>query len=94
MIIDAHTHIFPDHQAETILQNTARMFNVPTYGNATASDLLSKMDDCGIDYAVIHMVAPLPSGVQETNAWLMNLRQDRLIKFGTLHPKYKNYADE
>ena len=94
MIIDAHTHIFPDHQAASVLQHTARMFNVPVYGTGTASDLLSQMDSAGIDYAVIHMVAPSPSQVKETNTWLINLKQDRFIKSGTLHPFFKNNADE
>jgi len=94
MIIDAHTHIFPDHQAASVLQATARMFNVPTYGAATAADLLARMDECGIDYSVIHMVAPVPSRVRDTNTWLINLRQDRFIKFGTLHPKFKQYPEE
>ena len=94
MIIDAHTHIFPDHQAAAALQAAARMFNVPTYGTATADNLLSRMDSCGISYAVIHMVAPTPSMVQNTNTWLINLCQDRFIKFGTLHPRFSKNKDE
>ena len=35
MIIDAHTHIFPDNQAPVFLKNTAEMFNVKTFGLAT-----------------------------------------------------------
>jgi hypothetical protein len=94
MIIDAHTHIFPDHQAASVLQATARMFNVPTYGTATAADLLARMDACGIDYSAIHMVAPVPSLVRDTNTWLIKLRQDRFIKFGTLHPHFKQFPEE
>lgn len=94
MIIDAHTHIFPDEQATTVLSNTARLFNVPTYGAAKADDLLYRMDTSGISRAVIHMVAPLPSHVVSTNTWLINLKQNRFIKFGTLHPAQTNVNDE
>jgi len=94
MIIDAHTHIFPDEQAAAILQRTAGLFNVPTFGTATAADLLRRMDACGIDRAVIHMVAPLPSQVVSTNSWLIQLRQERFIKFGTLHPAHALFRDE
>ncbi len=94
MIIDAHTHIFPDKYAATILQATAKMFNVPTFGAATAADLLEKMDGCGISHAVIHMVSPTPSGVSDTNTWLIQLKQDRFIKFGTLHPGFKKIEEE
>ncbi len=94
MIIDAHTHIFPDQQAAAVLKKTAQLFNVPTFGAATADDLLRTMDACGISRAVIHMVAPLPSQVSPTNTWLINLRQTRFIKFGTIHPSQSNFKDE
>ena len=94
LVIDAHTHIFPDSQAASILQNTARMFNVRTYGAATASDLIEQMDKNGIAFAAIHMVAPGPAHVRDTNSWLIGLDRDRLIKFGTLHPDYRNVRDE
>ncbi len=94
MIIDAHTHIFPDNQAKSILANTARMFNVRTYGTATAADLLSQMDKNGVHYSVIHMVAPGPSSVRDLNTWLIGLNQQRFIKFATLHPLFKDYRNE
>lgn len=94
MIIDAHTHIFPDEQAVFVLNKTARMFNVPTFGAATADDLLRRMDICEISKAVIHMVAPIPSQVASTNTWLINLKQNRFIKFGTIHPSLSNFKDE
>jgi len=94
MIIDAHTHIFPDHQAAAALQATSRMFGVPTYGAGTAADLLARMDACGIASAVVHMVAPVPAMVRDTNAWLVRLRQDRFIKFGTVHPRFSRNDEE
>jgi uncharacterized protein len=94
LIIDAHTHIFPDTNAAAILQNTAKMFNVPTFGAATVADLLEKMDSCGIGYAVIHMVSPTAGGVIDTNTWLIKLKQYRFIKFGTLHPGFKKTKEE
>ena len=94
MIIDAHTHIFPDSQAAVFLKNTAEMFNVKTYGLATESDLISRMDENQISYSVIHMVAPYPTGVKETNNWLINLIQPRFIKFGTVHPAFIDFKEE
>jgi predicted TIM-barrel fold metal-dependent hydrolase len=94
MIIDAHTHIFPDEQAAAVLSKTANLFNVPTFGTATADDLLRRMDANKISRAVIHMVAPLPSQVAPTNTWLINLRQKRFIKFGTIHPSQPDFKNE
>ncbi len=94
LIIDTHTHIFPDTYAAAVLQSTAKMFNVPTFGKATAADLLEKMDAEGISFAVIHMVSPTPTGVIDTNTWLIRHQQERFIKFGTLHPLFKKCDDE
>jgi len=94
MIIDAHTHIFPDKQAAAVLNKTAKLFNIPTFGTATANDLLRTMDANEVDMSVIHMVAPLPTQVEPTNTWLINLNQNRFIKFGTLHPAQTNFHDE
>jgi hypothetical protein len=94
LIIDAHTHIFPDEIARQILETTARNFNIKTYGKGTAADLISQMDKHEIRYAVVHMVAPTPASVKETNSWLIRLKEERLIKFGTLHPRLKNLPQE
>ena len=94
LIIDAHTHIFPDEIARQILETTARNFKIKTYGAGTAADLISQMDKHGIRYAVVHMVAPTPASVKETNSWLIRLKEERLIKFGTLHPRLKNLPQE
>jgi predicted TIM-barrel fold metal-dependent hydrolase len=93
-IIDAHTHIFPDEIARQILETTARNFKIITFGAGTAADLIAQMDKHGIRYAVVHMVAPTPASVKETNSWLIRLKEERLIKFGTLHPRLKNLPQE
>jgi len=94
MIIDTHTHIFPDNAAEGILTFTARKFNVKVYGNGTAADLIAHMDANKVSHAVIHMVAINPKAVQAINTWLINLSEPRFIKFGTLHPHQQDYKQE
>jgi hypothetical protein len=94
LIIDAHTHIFPDEIARQILATTARNFKIKTYGCGTAADLISQMDQYEIRHAVVHMVSPTPASVKETNSWLIRLKEERFIKFGTLHPGLKNFSEE
>jgi len=94
LIIDAHTHIFPDYIAQRILETTARNFRIKTYGKGTAADLISQMDKHEIRYAVVHMVSPTPASVKDTNTWLIRLNEERLIKFGTLHPRLKSLHQE
>jgi predicted TIM-barrel fold metal-dependent hydrolase len=94
MIIDAHTHIFPEKSAENILRITSKKFKVKVYGKGTASDLIAQMDENGVNYAVIHMVAVNPKATHMINTWLINLSQPRFIKFGTLHPHQQDYKQE
>ena len=94
VIIDTHTHIFPDTSAASILELTGKKFKVKVYGKGTAEDLISKMDENGINYAVIHMVALNPRAVKKINTWLITLKEPRFIKFGTLHPSFKGFKEE
>ena len=94
VIIDTHTHIFPDTSAASILELTSKKFKVKVYGKGTAEDLISKMDENGINYAVIHMVALNPRAVKKVNTWLITLKEPRFIKFGTLHPSFKGFKEE
>jgi predicted TIM-barrel fold metal-dependent hydrolase len=94
MIIDAHTHIFPDNAAENILTFTARKFKVKVYGKGTAADLIAHMDANKVSHAVIHMVAINPKAAEAINTWLINLSEPRFIKFGTIHPHQQDYKQE
>jgi predicted TIM-barrel fold metal-dependent hydrolase len=94
MIIDAHTHIFPEKSAENILRITSQKFKVKVYGKGTASDLIAQMDENGVNYAVIHMVAVNPKAARMINTWLINIFEPRFIKFGTIHPHQHDYEQE
>lgn len=94
MIIDTHTHIFPDAHAERILQFTARQFKVKVYGRGTASDLLSQMDEGGVAHAVVHLVATTAQSVKDFNTWLIHLKEPRLVKFGTVLPMQQDCREE
>lgn len=94
IIIDAHTHIFPDTDAEKILKSTAQQFKVKVYGKATASDLIAQMDENDVHHAVIHMVALTARKVKEMNTWLISLKEPRFIKFGTVLPFQHDYRQE
>jgi predicted TIM-barrel fold metal-dependent hydrolase len=94
IIIDTHTHIFPDTDAERILKSTSQQFKVKVYGKGTASDLIAQMDENNVFHAVIHMVALHPQRVKEINTWLISLREPRFIKFGTVLPFQLDYQRE
>lgn len=93
MIIDFHTHIFPDDLAQkalsTILSNINNIYNPAT--NATKADLLKKMDEWGIDISVVQPVITKQSQMQNTNKWAKSICSDRIISFGGIYPHTDNY---
>ncbi len=97
MIIDAHTHIFPDPVAgkaiNTIVENGDG--RVEYYSDGTLNGLLNSMNDAGVDYSV---VLPVATNLGQGNGILKWIRtiaplSRRTIFFGSVHPfdpDYKN----
>lgn len=94
LIIDTHTHIFPDNAAARILESTKKKFKIKVYGKGTATDLISRMNESNITYAAVHMVAVNPRTVKEINTWLIGIKEPRFIKFGTIHPSAEDFKQE
>ncbi|MCL2057528.1 MAG: amidohydrolase family protein [Oscillospiraceae bacterium] len=71
MIIDIHTHVFPDD----IARGTIRMLSEKTgnkyelSGDGTVSTLLKNMDDWGIDVSVVQPVVTKQSQTRKVNEW-------------------------
>lgn len=95
MIIDFHTHYFPDDLAEramgTILENVPVMNNSL---NGTLNDLIKGMNDNNISKSVTLPVATKPEQVEIINKGAANLKNDKIIPFGSLHPLTDNFIEE
>lgn len=93
MIIDFHTHVFPDDLAEKALSTLlANIHNLYTpVSNATLSSLVKNMDEWNIDISVVQPVITKPSQMQKTNEWASSICSDRIISFGGIHPQTDNY---
>lgn len=95
MIIDAHTHIYPDHVAgkavSTILGNTRGQVDAHTDG--TFDNLLSSMETAGVDLSIVLTVATSKEQGCGIIKWLKQVigRTPRLIYFGSVHPHDPNY---
>jgi len=95
MIIDAHTHIYPDSVAgkaiNTIIENGEGI--VKSYTDGTYSSLLSSMDNAGIDYSIVLPVATSPEQGNGILQWIRNIKpkSKRIIFFGSVHPLDSNY---
>lgn len=97
MIIDFHTHIFPDKIASRtieILENniTERGREGKAVIPATLDALLGSMDRNGIDYSVVMPIATTLTQSASINNFAENVNNtDRLFSFGSLHPMQENW---
>ncbi len=94
MIIDFHTHAFPEKIAsrtiETLIGNTARISDYPmkNYTDGTARGLLEAETRAGVDLAVVLPIVTNPKQTETVNrvAKETNEANCGLYSFGSLHP--------
>ena len=93
MIIDFHTHIFPDSLAPRALAALVRgvaaspmEFKTAPCTDGTEKGLVRDMDKGGISRAVLLPVATKPSQAESINKWELGLGSERLIPFGAHFP--------
>ncbi len=88
MLIDFHVHAFPDFLASKAVPLLAEKGGIPYFGDGTVSNLIAKMDECGVDRSVILNIATNPK--QQTNvnnfAIEINYANPRLYALGSLNP--------
>ncbi|MEE1086059.1 MAG: amidohydrolase family protein [Schaedlerella sp.] len=98
MIIDFHTHTFPDSIAEKVIHNLANACGTAPASNGTVSELLLSMKEASIDYSVSLPVMTNTKQVESINHNIIQqkevLEQRGIIAFGGIHPDYENYKQE
>lgn len=91
MIIDAHTHIYPDDVADralsTVMENGNGLVNIHTDGKY--SGLVASMNKAGIDYSIVLPVATGPGHGKNILEWVRKVAplSKRIIFFGSVHPQ-------
>jgi len=95
MIIDFHTHTFPEALAARAVNKLAKSARAKNYLDGTTAALQSSMREAGIDYSVLLPVATRPGQQEEINriASEINLhsRETGLLSFGGIHPDDADY---
>jgi len=92
MIIDFHTHAFPDAIAEKTISFLADKARLEPYGNGTVDSLRKSSAEAGIDYSVVLPIATR-SGQEDTiNKFAAEINNtERILSFGSIHPETENY---
>ena len=93
MVIDFHTHAFPDElAAKAIFTLTNEIDNLyPPVHDGTLSGLVANMDAWNIDISVVAPVITKPSQFIKTNEWAASIQSDRIISLGGIYPHTDDY---
>lgn len=99
MLIDFHTHIFPDKIAENTvesLKNQSKEHGYPIVNklDATLSGLLNSMKKTETDISVVLPIATKPSHFESMNRFASEVnKQQNIISFGAIHPDDSDYKE-
>ena len=90
MILDFHTHAFPDRLAPRAIAQLTKNASASGYTpltNGTVEGLIASMDRAGIDRSVVCNIATNPHQMVKVNDFAIScLSNPRLIPLGSLHP--------
>ena len=98
MIIDFHTHTFPDKIAERSVAKLRSSARLTPFTNGTAKDLAEKTKAAGIDLSVVVPVATSPEQVESINTRAARMNEgheyDEIFSIAAMHPDYPEYTKE
>lgn len=97
MVIDFHTHIFPDGIASKTIRSLENASGIVAATDGTLNGLLNSMEQSGVDLAVIMPVVTKPAQFESINQFAGSVNEQyagRLISFGGIHPDSTDYKGE
>jgi len=93
MIIDLHTHIFPDKIAKKTIEYLSEKGGIPPFSDGSVEGLLREMEKGGVDIAVTLPVVTSPKQFDSINRFALEVNERfknekrRLISFAGIHPE-------
>ena len=101
MIIDFHTHIFPDKIASRTVEHMEHSGCSAAYTDGTLHDLKRSMRESGVTHSVVLPVATKPEQFRHLDEFARSITHEEpdedglsIISFGGIHPDSANYKEE
>jgi len=97
MIIDFHTHTFPEKIAEKALKGLSDSSRAIPYTDGTVLGRLESMKNADIDICINLPVATKAHQVEGINSIAIEKKYEKtscIIEFGSMHPEYENIKSE
>lgn len=95
MIIDFHTHIFPEKIAAATLEKLRGFSGIEPDTEGTEQSLRESMHKNGIDVSVVLPVVTAPKQFDSINRFALEINgKDGLVSFGGIHPDCDDLASK
>lgn len=95
MIIDFHTHTFPDELAKKTIPYLESKAGFVARTDGTIKGLKKSMEEANIDISVLLPVVTSPKQTLKINdCAIENNKLDGFISFGGIHPDFEDYKNE
>ena len=97
MIIDMHTHVYPEKIAKRAVEKLSKAADIPAQSNGMKSGLQESMKRAGVDYSLLLPVATSVKQVDKMNQEAVAANEcageTGLISFGAIHPDTPDYKE-
>ncbi len=94
MVIDFHTHMFPEKIAARTIDKLSKLVKNPPETDGTCEGLKESAASSGVDCCVVLPVATKPSQFRTINTYASQFLDGQLISFGSVHPASDHYKEE
>ena len=93
MIIDFHTHMFPDKIAKGTLDFLTGICKVTPFTDGTYAGLCKSTEEAGISLSVALPAVTKVSQVESVNRFAAKFQEGSVFSFGGIHPDCENYKE-
>lgn len=94
MVIDFHTHVFPDKIAAKTVEKLRDVAHIKAFTDGTLDGLKKSMLENNITMSVVLPVVTRPSQFEVVNAYAAEITgKDGIISFGGIHPEMEDYKE-
>ena len=98
MVIDIHTHTFPDRLAATTIPKLEQASHTRSFSDGTNAGLAASMARAGVNCSVVLPVATAPKQVVHVNDCSAQINErfpeTGVFSFGCIHPDFSDYRSE
>lgn len=94
MVIDFHTHMFPDKIADQTITFLAEVCQIPPQTDGTYTGLSESAKKGGVDLSIALPAITKPSQFDSVNTFAAAHQEGNVISFGGIHPATEHYREE